>query len=115
MGFVDHEWGAFSWGRISPQSWLALLYLIVFGSLIAANCYSFLVAHVAAQRVSTYALVNPIIALALGALVLGERITPLTVLATLLVLMGVALVLWRGRRPGPGVAQPLAVSPRRLV
>ena len=55
---------------------LALLYLMVFGSLIAFNCYSFLVALFAAQKITTYALVNPVIALALGALVLDEKITP---------------------------------------
>jgi drug/metabolite transporter (DMT)-like permease len=118
MGFVDHEGPAFSLSHITLQSALALLYLIIVGSLIAANCYSFLVAHVSAQQVSTYALVNPVIALALGALVLGETITPATLLAAGLVLLGVALVLWLGRRRAPDepAGQPsLAVSPRRLV
>jgi drug/metabolite transporter (DMT)-like permease len=111
-GLVDHEWTGFSLAQVSPQSWLATLYLIVFGSLIAANCYSFLIAHVPAQQVSTYALVNPVIALTLGALLLGERIGPTTLLAALLVLVGVALVLWSRRRPE---TPALAVSPRRLV
>jgi drug/metabolite transporter (DMT)-like permease len=118
MGLVDHEGPAFSLSHITLQSALALLYLIIVGSLIAANCYSFLVAHVGAQQVSTYALVNPVIALALGALVLGETITPATLLAAGLVLLGVALVLWQGRRRAPDepAGQPsLAVSPRRLV
>jgi drug/metabolite transporter (DMT)-like permease len=137
MGFVDHEGPEFSLSHITLQSGLALLYLIVFGSLIAANCYTFIVAHVGAARVSTYALVNPLIALTLGALVLGEKITPATMLAAGLVLIGVALVLWQGRPRGPnkpakgvaqmtetaasgaaapsGAAPPLAVSPRRLV
>ncbi|MGA2023594.1 MAG: EamA family transporter [Steroidobacteraceae bacterium] len=111
-GLVDREWIGFSPAQVSLQSMLAVLYLIVFGSLIAANCYSFLVAHVPAQQISTYALVNPVIALALGALVLGEKITPATALAAVLVALGVALVLWRRRPPG---APELAVSPRRLV
>ena len=111
-GFVDREWIGFSPAHVSLQSLLAVLYLIVFGSLIAANCYSFLVAHVPAQQISTYALVNPAIALGLGALVLGEKITPATALAALLVALGVALVLWRRRPPE---TPELAVSPRRLV
>jgi drug/metabolite transporter (DMT)-like permease len=118
MGFVDREGPGFSLSQITLQSALALLYLIVFGSLIAANCYTFIVAHVGAARVSTYALVNPLIALTLGALVLGEKITPPTLLAAGLVLLGVALVLWQGRRRAPDepAGQPsLAVSPRRLV
>ena len=114
MGFVDHEGPAFSLSHVTLQSALALLYLIVFGSLIAANCYTFVVAHVGAAQVSTYALVNPLIALTLGALVLGEKITPPTLLAAALVLAGVSLVLWPGRRRAQ-TAPPLAVSPRRLV
>ncbi len=93
MALVDREWIGFAPERVSLQSLLALAYLIVFGSIIAFSSYSFLVAHVAAQKVSTYALVNPVIALALGAAVLGERITTAAIVSTVLVLLGVALVL----------------------
>jgi drug/metabolite transporter (DMT)-like permease len=75
----------------------------VFGSLVAVNCYSFLVAHVAPQKVTTYALVNPVIALALGAIVLDEHITPSAILSTVLVLVGVALVLFQRRTPQAAV------------
>jgi drug/metabolite transporter (DMT)-like permease len=109
MGFVDREWIGFAPQHISLQSMLAVLYLVVFGSLIAVNCYSFLVAHVPAQKVTTYALVNPVIALLLGALVLGERITPAAVLSTVMVLLGVGLVLFQrparvGQLPRAGMA-----------
>jgi drug/metabolite transporter (DMT)-like permease len=97
MGFVDREWIGFSVAQVSLQSLLAVCYLIVFGSIVAVNCYSYLLAHVPAQQVSTYALVNPVIALALGAAVLHEKITPTALLCALLVLFGVALVLWPGR------------------
>jgi drug/metabolite transporter (DMT)-like permease len=97
MSFVDREWSGFTPSQISLQSALAVLYLITFGSIIAVNCYSFLLAHVSAQKVSTYALVNPIIALALGALVLQEKITPVAILCAVLVILGVSLVLWPGR------------------
>jgi drug/metabolite transporter (DMT)-like permease len=76
MSVIDREWAGFVPAHISLQSLLAVAYLVVFGSLVAVNCYSFLVAHVPAQKVTTYALVNPVIALALGAVVLGENITP---------------------------------------
>jgi drug/metabolite transporter (DMT)-like permease len=98
MGCIGREWIGFSFAQVSLQSWLALLYLVVFGSLIAVNCYSYLLAHVPPQQVSTYALVNPVIALILGALMLHEIITPLAALCALLVVVGVALVLWRGPR-----------------
>jgi drug/metabolite transporter (DMT)-like permease len=112
MGCLDREWIGFSFSQISLQSLLALGYLVVFGSMIAVNCYSYLLAHVPAQKVSTYALVNPVIALALGALVLHEKVDPVALLCALMVLVGVALVLWRGRATAPA---PLAVAPRRLI
>jgi drug/metabolite transporter (DMT)-like permease len=108
MALLDREWVGFTPSRFSLQSLLAMGYLVVFGSIIAVNCYSYLLAHVPAQKVSTYALVNPIIALGLGAVVLHERITPLSALCATLVIVGVALVLWRGR--------PVACrNPPRLV
>jgi drug/metabolite transporter (DMT)-like permease len=97
MGLVDREWIGFSFAQVSLQSLLAVVYLVIFGSIIAVNCYSYLLAHVPATKVSTYALVNPVIALALGAVVLHEKITPVAILCAVLVLLGVALVLWRGR------------------
>lgn len=99
MGVLDREWIGFQPAHVSSQSMLALLYLIVFGSLTAQNCYSYLVAHVAPQKVTTYALVNPVIALALGALLLNETITPAAELSAVLVLVGVALVLFQRARP----------------
>lgn len=103
LGLSHHEWPLLAGSHLTPASLLALAYLIVFGSLIAFNSYSFLIARVAAQKITTYALVNPVIALALGALVLHEKTTPAAMLAAVLVLLGVALVLFPGLlgRPGP--------------
>jgi drug/metabolite transporter (DMT)-like permease len=104
MSLIDREWGGFEPSRIQLQSVLAVVYLVVFGSLVAVNCYSFLVAHVSAQKVTTYALVNPVIALALGAIVLHEHITPSAIVSTVLVLVGVALVLFQRSAPRLAVA-----------
>ena len=105
MGGIDREWIGFVPAHISLQSVFAVLYLVVFGSIVAVNCYSFLVAHVPPQKVTTYALVNPVIALALGAIVLHEKISPAAILSAILVLVGVALVLFQRRaveqRPPP--------------
>ncbi|MGH8178961.1 MAG: EamA family transporter [Steroidobacter sp.] len=117
MAFVDREWSKLDLGAVSLSSMLAVLYLIVFGSIIALNCYLWLLTRVSAQKVTTYALVNPVVALILGALVLNERVTPLAITAAALVLLGVALVLfqdvsptklWRARR---ALQQPPKVSP----
>lgn len=95
MAVVDREWLSFDASRISYSSVAAVLYLIVFGSIVAFSCYLWLLARVSAQKVTTYALVNPVIALLLGAVVLGERVTVLTVVSAVLVLLGVALVLFQ--------------------
>lgn len=99
MSFVDGEWRRFDASSVSLESWLAIAYLIVFGSLIALNCYLWLLTRVPAQKVTTYALVNPVVALLLGALVLDERVTLLAATSAALVLIGVALVLFQERSP----------------
>jgi len=99
MSFVDREWQHFDAASVTLASWLAIAYLIVFGSLIGLNCYLWLLTRVSAQKVTTYALVNPVVALLLGALVLGERVTPLAATSAALVLIGVALVLFQEQSP----------------
>jgi drug/metabolite transporter (DMT)-like permease len=68
---------------------------------------------VPAQKVTTYALVNPVIALTLGVLVLHERISPAAIVSAILVIVGVALVLFQRRpieqRPPPA-ALPTAAE-----
>ena len=111
MGFLDREWIGFTPAHISLQSALGVLYLVIFGSMIAVNCYAFLIAHVPAQKVTTYALVNPVIALALGALVLHEKIGPMAILSAILVRAGVAVILFQRRE----VAAPGAGNLRRAA
>lgn len=104
LTFVDGEWARFQLAEVSLSSAMAVLYLVVFGTIVALNSYLWLLTRVSAQKVTTYALVNPVVALVLGAVVLQEQVTGLAVMAALLVLVGVALVLfqdWRlllGRR-----------------
>jgi drug/metabolite transporter (DMT)-like permease len=101
MAIPDGDWRRLDLARVSATSAGAVAYLVVFGSIVAQGCYLWLIGHVAPQKVSTYALVNPVVAMTLGALVLGEKLNGLAGLAVLLVLAGVALVLWpagsRGR------------------
>jgi drug/metabolite transporter (DMT)-like permease len=89
------EYAEFDPSAISLASILGVAYLIVFGSLIALNCYLWLLTRVSAPKVTTYALVNPVVALLLGALFLGESVTALAIVAAVLVLAGVALVLFQ--------------------
>lgn len=77
---------------INPDSLLAILYLIVFGSLIGYFSYLYLLQKCSAARVGTYAFVNPPIAILLGNLILKEPITPDIILSGLVILLGVLLV-----------------------
>lgn len=95
MSFVDREWANFDPSTVTWSSLAAVAYLIVFGSIVGLNCYLWLLTKVAAPKVATYALVNPVVALLLGSVVLNEHLTPLAIMATVLVLAGVALVLFQ--------------------
>jgi drug/metabolite transporter (DMT)-like permease len=98
MALVTREWAGFDLAQVSVGSVVAVLYLAVFGSVIALTCYVWLLTKEPAQKVATYALVNPVIAVLLGAIVLGEAITPWTVAGAVLVIAGVALVLFQKLR-----------------
>jgi drug/metabolite transporter (DMT)-like permease len=84
---------------VAVSAWLALAYLIVFGSLVAFSAYIWLLQHAPISLVSTYAYVNPMIAIALGALVAGEVLTSQIVIAAAVVVIGVILVV-SIERPG---------------
>ena len=88
-----------------PRSWIALGYLVVFGSLLAFTAYTWLLAHAPVSQVATYAYVNPVIALVLGWAILGEPLTPFLLGGAGLVLVAVALVVrHEGRRPPASIA-----------
>ncbi len=83
---------------LSLRSGLAFGYLVVFGSLAAFTAYAWLLQRVAISRVSTYAYVNPVIAVALGWGLLGERIAPTTLAGAAIVVTSVAFIV-RSTRP----------------
>jgi len=78
--------------RATTAGLLSLLYLIIFGSIVGFTAYAYLLKHVPAAKASTYAYVNPIVAVILGAILLSEPIDLRTILATLIILGGVGLV-----------------------
>ena len=89
------------WSRIdvTGRSALAVGYLIVFGSLIAYTAYTWLLEHVAPRIVGTYAFVNPVVAVLLGWWLLGEPLTARTMLATGIIAVGVALIVFKKAAP----------------
>jgi drug/metabolite transporter (DMT)-like permease len=104
-------------GELDPSSWSArsifgLVYLIVFGSLLGFSAYVWLLANAPITKVSTYAYVNPVIAIALGVIVLDESITLRIVAGALLILVSVAIVLRRESVAPPSEAGEVVRSDR---
>ncbi len=88
----------------------AWFYLVLVGSLVAFSAYAWLLKNVKIGVVSTYAFVNPVVAVGLGALLLGEEITTTTLLAGVSIVVAVILIV-TGREPRPR----LAVEPARAT
>jgi drug/metabolite transporter (DMT)-like permease len=99
LGFALGETRALDVNAISMASWLGWIYLVTFGALVGFTAYIYLLQHVSPARASTYAYVNPIVAVVLGWAVAGEAITSRTILAATIILGGVAMItIARGRR-----------------
>ena len=92
VGVAAGEIGQFHPGAVSAESLLALAYLVVFGSIVAFNAYIWILKAAPTSIVSTYAYVNPVVAVLLGAAFLSEPITARTLLAGLAIVASVALI-----------------------
>jgi drug/metabolite transporter (DMT)-like permease len=90
-------------GKISSQSLLALAYLIGPGSLLALTCYVIALRRLPTSAVSTYAYVNPVVAVSLGTLILGEPLTLTTITGGATVVASVALLLTHRAGDSPQV------------
>jgi drug/metabolite transporter (DMT)-like permease len=97
---------------VSTTSILALVYLIVFGSLIGFTAYIWLLRAAPTTLVSTYAYVNPVVAVALGAAVENEPITARTVVAGGMILAAVALIVSGRSAPAPAPRARVAAPVR---
>ncbi|MEU8377832.1 EamA family transporter [Streptosporangium sp. NPDC048865] len=86
---------------VSARSWTALAYLIMIGSLVAFTAYVWLLGNAPISLISTYAYVNPVVAVVLGALVLSEPVTGSMIAAGVVIVIGVALVVSTERRKRP--------------
>ncbi len=99
-GFTG-EFRALHLTAVTTRSWIAIAYLICFGSAIGFSSYLYILKHSTATRVATYAFVNPIVALFLGWLLLNEAITTRTILASAVILVAVLLVITAPHREAP--------------
>ncbi|KOX26035.1 EamA family transporter [Streptomyces sp. NRRL F-6491] len=98
VGLFRGEHHGLDLAEVSARSWTALAYLVVFGSLIAFTAYAWLLQAAPLSLVATYAYVNPVVAVALGALVLNEALTWPVLLGGAIVVAGVCLIVSTERR-----------------
>lgn len=92
VGLARGELGDFHPADLTGRSVAAWVYLVVAGSLIGYPCYIYLLKHSTPARVSTYAYVNPVVAVFLGWLILGEPVTGRTLLASVIIVAAVVII-----------------------
>ena len=105
------EYQRFDPAAVSSLSWWSLVYLIAIGSFLGFTAYVFLLQVSTPAKVSTYAYVNPVVAVFLGWALNGEQITLMTIVASAVILAGVAMIHYLNTRPGPKRESPLEMEP----
>ncbi len=95
IGLLTGELARADPSRFSTASLGAIAYLVVFGSIVAFSAYTWLLQHAPVSTVATYAYVNPVVAVVLGALVLNELVTPTMLVGAAVILGAVAFTVSR--------------------
>jgi drug/metabolite transporter (DMT)-like permease len=101
VGAGSGEFARIHWSSVPATSWIALAYLIGPGSILAFTAYGYALSHLPVTTVSTYAYVNPVVAVLAGIVILGEQFTWREGLGTALVLVSVVITLRRSRSTSP--------------
>ena len=107
-GLATGEWRHFAPQEITRQSFLAFVYLVLIGGIIGYVSYAWLLRHCEPAKVATYTYVNPIVAVLLGAIFAGEKLTMRATVAAALIIGSVALVITADQlkaKRAPAVAQ----------
>jgi drug/metabolite transporter (DMT)-like permease len=94
-GTLCGEWARVDLSAVDARSLLAMAYLIIFGSIIAFTAYMWLLRVRSASAVSTYAFVNPVVAVVVGVFVGGEHLSQRALFAAGLIILAVMLILIR--------------------
>lgn len=102
------ELNGFSLGEVSMRSWWGLIYLITFGSLVGFVSYGWLLQNASISLMSTYAYVNPVVAVFLGWLLAGELLTARIAVATVIIIGSVILINYA--RQSKEKTEPLQVA-----
>jgi len=101
---VHGDFAQLHFAAIAPRAWFAFAYLICAGSLVGFSTFVWLMKHSTPARVSTYAYVNPVVAVILGWLILGEPIGPRTLVASAIIVTAVAIITVQKNRAAPAKA-----------
>lgn len=94
VAIFNGEYSRFDITSVTVENWGALIYLITFGSILAFSCYLWLIQIRPATEVSTYAYINPIVAVALSYFFTDDVITELQIAGLFVVLFSVLLMNW---------------------
>jgi drug/metabolite transporter (DMT)-like permease len=103
LGLSLGELGRFDPAGVSTRSVVALLYNFVFGSIVGFSAYLWLLRVATVSRISTYAYVNPIVAVFLGWALAGESLTPRVFIAAAVIVGAVALIIRAGGEESPEI------------
>lgn len=114
LAAIAGEFKNFHAQDVSPAAWFSLLYLITAGSIVAFTAYVWLLHYESPTRVGTYAYVNPIVAVILGAALGGETVGRRTMLGAALILAGVVAVTTAKARK-TGVPESGEAAPERAT
>lgn len=90
--FIRDEFSGFHWSEVSSDSWFALAYLVSMGSIAGFSAYVWLLQVRTAMQVSTYAYVNPVVAVLLGVFFANEKITGIQIAGLIIILGSVLLI-----------------------
>ncbi len=97
--------GGYHGGHWGVQAWSSILYLVTFGSLVGYTAYIYLLEHVPVAKVSTYAYINPVVAVILGAIFLHERFVAIEYVGMASILIAVYLVTSSKLKTGASIAE----------
>ena len=106
------DWSRARWGL---QAYGSVLYLVTFGSLVGYTAYIYLLEHVPVAKVATYAYINPIVAVALGAIFLRERMVGIEYVGMAAILIAVWLVTSSKLKTGTSMAQVECVAAEEIA
>ena len=94
-GTLLGDWSRFDVSAVTLKSWLSLGYLLVFGSIVGFTAFVWLLRVTTPAKVATYAYVNPVVAVVLGAMIAGETITARSLTASAIVIGAVIIITTR--------------------